>query len=66
MKLHTDVKIHALLKEYPFLKDFLTAWNPAFSVLDNPVVRRTLGRVATISKAAAFVTERAITGGLSR
>ena len=54
MKLHGDVKIHGLLKEYPFLKDFLVAYNPSFSALDNPVMRRTLGRVATLSKAAAI------------
>jgi hypothetical protein len=54
MKLHGDIKIHGLLKEYPFLKDFLVAYNPSFSALDNPVMRRTLGRVATLSKAAAI------------
>ncbi len=54
MKLHAGVNIHALLKEYPFLKDFLVAYNSHFSALSNPVMRRTLGRIATISKAAAI------------
>jgi DUF438 domain-containing protein len=54
MKLHAGVNIHALLKEYPFLQDFLVGYNSHFSALNNPVMRRTMGRIATISKAAAI------------
>jgi len=54
MNIGPDTKIHELLREHPFLKDFLTNFNPAFKALDNPVLRRTLGRVATLSKAAAM------------
>lgn len=54
MKLNGAVKVHDLLKEYPFLKEFLVAFNPAFSALDNPIMLRTLGRVATLSKAATI------------
>ncbi len=54
MKLHSGVKIHDLLKEYSFLKEFLVAYNPSFSALNNPVMIRTLGRVATLSKAATI------------
>jgi DUF438 domain-containing protein len=54
MKLHGGVKIHDLLKKYPFLKEFLVTWNPSFEALNNPLMVRTLGRVATISKAATI------------
>ncbi len=45
--------IHTLLKEYPFLLDFLAEYHPEFKVLTNPVLRRTMGRMATLDKVAA-------------
>jgi DUF438 domain-containing protein len=41
-----------LLCKYPFLKDFLIHMDPHFKALDNPLVRKTLGRVATLSQVA--------------
>jgi DUF438 domain-containing protein len=45
--------IHTLLKEYPFLLDFLAAYHPEFKKLTNPVLRRTVGRMATLDTVAA-------------
>ena len=44
--------IHTLLKEYPFLLDFLAAYHPEFKKLTNPVLRRTVGRMATLDTVA--------------
>ena len=44
--------VHTLLKEYPFLLDYLAAYDPEFGKLTNPVLRRTMGRMATLDKAA--------------
>ncbi|MEW6185830.1 MAG: DUF438 domain-containing protein [Thermodesulfobacteriota bacterium] len=52
MQLSPKTKVDELLSAYPFLKDFLIQLNPHFKALDNPLVRKTLGRVATLSKAA--------------
>jgi len=45
--------VHTLLKEYPFLLDFLAAYHPEFRKLTNPVLRRTAGRMATLDAVAA-------------
>jgi DUF438 domain-containing protein len=50
MKLSPKTKINDLLNEYPFIKDFLINLDPHFKALDNPIMRKTLGRVATLSK----------------
>lgn len=52
MKISPDTKINELLSEHPFIKDFLIELNPHFKALDNPIMRKTLGRFATLSKAA--------------
>ncbi len=44
--------IATLLKEYPFLQSFLVAYSPEFQKLTSPVLRRTMGRMATLEKAA--------------
>jgi DUF438 domain-containing protein len=45
--------VHTLLKEYPFLLDFLAGYHPEFKKLTNPVLRRTVGRMATLDTVAA-------------
>lgn len=55
MTLHPTLKIDGLLKEYPFLMDFLVKEYPAFQKLKNPVLRKTVGKVATIAQAASMV-----------
>ena len=52
MTLTPKTTIHTLLKEYPFLLDFLTTYSPEFGKLTNPVLRRTMGRMATLDRAA--------------
>jgi len=44
--------VHTLLKEYPFLLDFLSDYHPEFKKLTNPVLRRTVGRMATLDTVA--------------
>ncbi len=44
--------IHTLLKQYPFLLDFLAEYHPEFKKLTNPVLRRTVGRMATLDAVA--------------
>lgn len=52
MILSLKTKISAVLSSYPFIKDFLIGMNPDFKALDNPVVRNTLGRMATLGQVA--------------
>ena len=44
--------VHTLLKEWPFLLDFLAGYHPEFKKLTNPVLRRTVGRMATLDTVA--------------
>jgi DUF438 domain-containing protein len=43
-----------LLKEYPFLLEYLAGLSPQFSRLKSPILLKTIGRVATLRQAAAF------------
>lgn len=52
MELTPKTKVNDLLTRYPFLKDFLIGLNPEFKMLDNPFMRKTVGRIASLSKAA--------------
>ena len=51
-------KIYDLLESYPELEDTLIAAAPEFSKLKNPVLRKTIARITSISQAA-------IIGGLN-
>jgi uncharacterized protein len=44
--------VHTLLKEYPFLLEFLSEYHPEFKKLTNPVLRKTVGRMATLDSVA--------------
>lgn len=57
MLLTKETTIYALTHEYPLLIDALAAHNTAFAKLQNPILRQTMGRVATIEKAAAMGNE---------
>lgn len=57
MLLTQETTIYTLTHEYPLLIDALTGRNPAFAKLQNPILRQTMGRVATIEKAAAMGNE---------
>jgi uncharacterized protein len=54
MKIGSQTKLDDLLKRHPFLLDFLAGLSPRFAKLRNPVMRRTVGRVATLHQIAAF------------
>ena len=54
MGINANTKIEDLLKEYPFLEDFLVKLSPKFKGLRNPIMRKTIGKVATLSKVAGI------------
>ncbi len=47
-------KILQLIETYPQLEDILIEYAPAFRKLKNPVLRKTIGRIATMQQAAAI------------
>lgn len=47
-----ETKIADLLNCYPSMQEILIAINPKFKKLNNPVLRRTIGRVAGVRQAA--------------
>ena len=52
MEITLETKIYDLLKEYPFMEDKLIEINPKFKKLKNPVLKRTVARIASIKQAA--------------
>ncbi len=46
------VKVGELLDTYPELEDILMEMSPAFKKLKNPILRRTVGKIATLQQAA--------------
>ena len=52
MEITAKTKIDELLKQYPFLEDFLITLSPKFKGLKNPIMRKTMGKVATLEMAA--------------
>jgi hypothetical protein len=54
MMITAQTKIHDLLERYPFLKEWLAAYDPEFEKLKNPVLYNTVGRFATLETAAAM------------
>ena len=54
MEINANTKIDDLLKEFPFLEDFLVKLSPKFKGLRNPIMRKTIGKVATLSKVAGI------------
>lgn len=63
MKLDPETRIGDLLDKYPFLLEFLPKISPKYKRLTNPIMRKTIGRIATIEKAAnigGFTTEELI------
>ncbi len=47
-----ETKVGELLERHPELEETLVSLAPAFSALKNPVLRRTVARVATLAQAA--------------
>jgi len=54
IELSTGTKIGVLLDTYPFLLEYLLAQSPKFSKLKNPILRRTVAALASISRAASL------------
>jgi len=52
MELSLKSKINDIINKYPFIKDYLITLSPEFKLLESPFMRRTIGRMATISRAA--------------
>jgi len=52
MEIKPETKLFDLLGEYPFLAEFLANYNPEYRKLRNPVIRNTMGRIATLEKVA--------------
>src|ERR1043166_2695022 len=52
LNINPETTVGALLEEYPQLESVLVEMAPAFAKLRNPVVRRTVARVATLEQAA--------------
>lgn len=50
--INPETKVGALLEAYPELEEALIACAPAFAKLKNPVLRRTVARLATLEQAA--------------
>ena len=53
MEITEKTKVHDLLQAYPQLEEKLIALNPKFKKLKNPILRRTVARVATLRQVAA-------------
>lgn len=54
MILNSKTKISELAKEYPFIIDFMPTLSPEYKKLQNPIIRRTMGAVATMEKVASI------------
>ena len=54
MEINAKTKIDELLKQYPFLEDFLITLSPKFKGLKNPIMRKTMGKVASLEMAASI------------
>ena len=54
MEISANTKIDDLLKKYPFLENFLITISPKFKGLKNPIMRKTIGKVATLGKIAGI------------
>lgn len=54
MKIGPRTRIGPLLDTYPFLTEVLAGYAPEFGRLRNPIMRKTLGSVATLSMAAGL------------
>lgn len=54
IEIGASTKINDLLDAYPFLVDFLVAYNSQFGMLKNKVMRATIGRRATLKQIAGI------------
>jgi DUF438 domain-containing protein len=52
MTLKPSNKLDPLLETYPFLLDFLAGYSPKYQKLRNPILRKTVGKLATLDQVA--------------
>lgn len=52
MEITLQTKVHDLLEKYPFLEEKLISISPVFAKLKNPVLRKTVAKVATLRQIA--------------
>ncbi len=52
LPIHPETRVGALLEAYPGIEDALIREVPAFAKLRNPILRRTVAKVATLEQAA--------------
>jgi hypothetical protein len=52
MEIRSQSKLLGVLQEYPFLEEIIIGIAPPFKNLKNPVLRRTVGQLATVEKVA--------------
>ncbi len=52
MEITLKTKIYDLISRYPFMEDKLIEINPKFKKLKNPVLKRTVAKIASIKQAA--------------
>lgn len=52
MDINGLVRIHDLLQEFPELEEIIVEINPVYRKLKNPVLRKTVGKIATVEQAA--------------
>ena len=55
MDISAETKVNDLLQAFPQLEDVLIDLNPKFKSLKNPILRNSVGRVATLKQAASVV-----------
>jgi DUF438 domain-containing protein len=54
MTIGPDTKLSELIDAHPSIKGFLVRFNPHFAALENPILWRTMGRLATLKRAAVM------------
>jgi TusA-related sulfurtransferase len=52
MEIQPNTKVNDLLNDYPQLEAFLMKLNPKYKKLKNPILRRTVAKIATLAQVA--------------
>jgi len=64
MAVNGSTKLGDLLREHPYLVEYLVQRSPVFRKLENPLLRKAMGQVATLAQVAAKagIAEEVLTG----
>jgi hypothetical protein len=54
MNISEKTTVNQLIETFPQLQDVLIDLNPQFNKLKNPLLRKTMGRIATLQQAASI------------